>query len=175
MRKIFLFATKWKLVTFIPMLVLSYNQYHLNKDYDNLHDKYIILEMTKKELISNMIVSNFDLDDIPLAISYKVKRGNNFINSYCNKAYEVNWLLKYGNTRTDFINKTVFDIYPKKEATIYNNRDLDIAKKGGYKMFMNKSVDTLGNEFFNYVKKWRKIKRNDTLIGVLVYPKNNKL
>jgi hypothetical protein len=174
-------CVKWKLFVYLPILFL-YGKQHLQKqEYlateKELREKVLrherkisSQETTIRQLIANMVISNSDLDDIPAPIAYKVKRGNTFKNNYCNVAYENDFLKKLHKTRADFINKTVFDLYPPSRAGIYNHRDLEIAFTGTQKVFTNIAYDSLGIQHINDVLKWRKIKGNDTLIGVLIYP-----
>ncbi len=79
------------------------------------------------------------IDTIPNPVSYKNVKG-----AYmgCNRAFEE----FTGRVKSEFIGKTVYDVWPKDIADRYNQMDNDLFKKGGIQTYEFPILHTDGNQ-----------------------------
>ncbi len=77
------------------------------------------------------------LDAIPTPIFYKDAAGRYL---GCNRAFEE----FYGQSQQEIIGKTVFDLAPKKLASIYHTKDLELLQQPGSQVYEAQIKDTCG-------------------------------
>jgi hypothetical protein len=124
------------------------------------------------QLIADMVYFNRSFEDFPWPVWQKLKRGDDFVVQYVNKAYHKAYLSPRGYDRYHYMGRTDFDIYDKKTARQFYARDLQIALDGSSKRFKESIIDMdIEKRIDLDVIKWRIIERKDTLVYGMVIPK----
>ena len=156
---------KHKIITYVSLLFLTVSTYFLRTENQNVKIEYATLKEKNLGLKQNMIIFNRNYEDFPLPVWQKVKRGNRFVIQYVNPEYikKMGHLFEYDAYA--HIGKDNFDIFPKKYAQEYNDKDLAVAITGEELNSIDEILDTEGKKAFVKVVKWRQISNNkDTLI-----------
>ena len=156
---------KHKIITYASLLFLTVSTYFLRTENQNVKIEYATLKERNLGLKQNMIIFNRNYEGFPLPVWQKVKRGNRFIIQYVNPEYinKMGHLFKYDAYA--HIGKDNFDIYPKKYAQEYHDKDLAVAVTGEELNSKDEILDVDGKKAFVKVVKWRQINnKKDTLI-----------
>ncbi|MFK7747619.1 MAG: hypothetical protein AB8B65_04465 [Kordia sp.] len=163
---------KYRLFTYVPILVLTVSSFSLRKKNEGLVQRVARLETLNETLVSNMILYNRNFETFPVPIFQKLKRGNEFIVQYFNPAY-VNLLgHNFEYNRFLYMGKTDYDYYPKRIADLYHNYDVSVAFTGVAMKIKVVIKDSLDNNLNVEVLKWRQIRERDTLIyGMIILDK----
>lgn len=163
---------KYRLFTYIPIIVLSISSFSLRQKNEVLVQRVARLETLNEALVSNMILYNRSFETFPMPIFQKVKRGNQFIAQYFNPAYVDLLGHNFGYNRYRYIGKTDYDYYPKRVADSYYNYDISVAFTGIPMKIKVAIKDSLDRKQQVEVMKWRQIRENDTLIyGMIILDK----
>ncbi|MEM6717683.1 MAG: hypothetical protein AAF611_00065 [Bacteroidota bacterium] len=166
------FCKKYKLFTYIPIIVLSISSFSLRKKNEILVERVARLETLNETLVSNMILYNRGFETFPMPIFQKVKRGNQYIAQYFNPAYVKLLGHNFGYNRYRYIGKTDYDHYPKRVAEMYHNYDISVAFTGIPMKIKVTIKDSLNTKLNVEVLKWRQIRETDTLIyGMIILDK----
>jgi hypothetical protein len=168
---------KHKIITYASLLFLSISTYFLRTENQNFKIEFASLKERNIALKQNMIIFNRNYEVFPLPVWQKVKRGNRFIIQYVNPKYveKLGHLFKYDYNA--HIGKDNFDLFEKKLAQEYYEKDLAVAITGDRLHSIDEIFDTEGKQAFVEVVKWRQItKDKDTLVYGMVkkFIKNNK-
>lgn len=163
---------RYRLFTYIPILVLSVSSFSLRQKNEGLVQRVARLETLNETLVSNMILYNRSFETFPMPIFQKLKRGNEFIAQYFNPAYVKLLGHNFGYNRYVYIGKTDYEYLPKREADLYYNYDISVAFTGIPMKIKVTIKDSLKNKLNVEVMKWRQIRENDTLIyGMIILNK----
>ncbi len=160
---------KHKIITYASLLFLTISTYFLRTENQNVKIEYATLKERNLGLKQNMIIFNRNYEGFPLPVWQKVKRGNRFIIQYVNPMYveKLGHLFKYD--KYEHIGKSNFDMFPKKYAQDFHNKDLAVAVTGEVLHSVDEIYDKNGKKAFIKVLKWRQIRNNkDTLIYGIV-------
>ncbi|EDP96230.1 hypothetical protein U8527_08970 [Kordia algicida OT-1] len=155
---------KYRLLTYIPIAVLSVSAYSLRLKNEGLVERVGRLETMNNALISNMILYNRNFETFPMPVFQKLKRGNRFIAQYFNPAYVAMMGHNFDYDRYRYIGKTDYEYYPKHIADLYYNYDVSVAFTGTPMNIKVAITDSLGNPLKVKVMKWRHIRDRDTLV-----------
>lgn len=160
---------KHKIITYASLLFLTVSTYFLRTENQNVKIKYASLQERSKGLKENMVIFNRNYEGFPLPVWQKVKRGNRFIIQYVNPSYVDNFGHQFSYDMYAHIGKNDFDLFDKKHAQDYYEKDLAVAITGKQLNSVDEFIDK--NDKLAYIKvvKWRQIKNNkDTLIYGMV-------
>lgn len=155
---------KYRLLTYIPIAVLSVSAYSLRIKNEGLVDRVGRLETMNNALISNMILYNRNFETFPMPVFQKLKRGNQFIAQYFNPSYVALMGHNFDYDRYRYIGKTDYEYYPKHIADVYYNYDVSVAFTGIPMKVKVAIKDSIGTPLKVEVMKWRHIRDRDTLI-----------
>jgi hypothetical protein len=156
---------KHKIITYASLLFLTVSTYFLRTENQNVKIKYATLEERSKGLKENMVIFNRNYENFPLPVWQKVKRGDKFIIQYVNSSYvdKLGHLFSYD--KYAHIGKSNFDLFDKKHAQEYYEKDLAVAVSGQELNSVDEYLDKKGKAAFIKVVKWRQIRdKKDTLI-----------
>ena len=163
------FSKKYRLFTYIPIIVLTLSTYNLRTKNEGLVSRIARLETINEALVSNMILYNRNFETFPMPIFQKLKRGDDFIVQYFNPAYVVLMGHNFGYDRYRYIGKTDYEYHPKVIADTYRNYDISVAFTGMPLKMQVSIKDSLGKSKRVDVMKWRHIRENDTLVyGMII-------
>ena len=156
---------KHKLITYVSLLLLTLSTYLLRDKNQTLKIGLAKLNQKNISLVENMFIFNSNYEKFPLAVWQKVKRGDKFIIQYVNPAYVKQLGHLFKNDPSAHIGKSNFDIYPKKYAQEYYEKELAVAITGEELNSIDEIFDIEGKKAFVKVVKWREIQdKKDTLI-----------
>jgi hypothetical protein len=165
-------CNKYRLFTYVPIIVLSISSFSLRKKNEGLVARVARLETLNTTLVSNMILYNRSFESFPMPVFQKVKRGNRFIAQYFNPAYVSLLGHNFGYDRYRYIGKSDYDYYPKRVADLYHNYDISVAFTGIPLKIRVTIKDSANTRIPVDVLKWRQIREKDTLIyGMIILDK----
>lgn len=171
-QRLFDVCQKYRLFTYIPILVLSISSFSLRQKNEVLVHRVARLETLNETLVSNMILYNRGFESFPMPIFQKLKRGNRFIAQYFNPAYVRLMGHNFSYNRYAYIGKTDYEYYPKRMADLYYNYDVSVAFTGVPMKIAIVIKDSSDTELNVDVMKWRQIREKDTLIyGMIILEK----
>lgn len=160
---------KHKIITYASLLFLTASTYFLRTENQNVKIKYATLQERSKGLKENMVIFNRNYEGFPLPVWQKVKRGNQFIIQYVNPSYVDDFGHLFSYDTYAHIGKNNFDLFDKKHAQEYYEKDLAVAVSGQELNSVDEFINKEGKVAFFKVVKWRQIKNNkDTLVYGMV-------
>ncbi|MHB0754299.1 hypothetical protein [Polaribacter sp. M15] len=160
---------KHKIVTYASLLFLTISTYFLRTENQNVKIKYATLQERSKGLKENMVIFNRNYEGFPLPVWQKVKRGKHFITQYVNPSYTSKFGHLFSYDTYAHIGKNNFDLFDKKHAQEYYEKDMAVAVTGEILHSKDGFINVDGKKAFMEVVKWRQIENNkDTLIYGMV-------
>ena len=160
---------KHKIITYASLLFLTVSTYFLRTENQNVKIEYATLKERNLGLKQNMIIFNRNYEDFPLPVWQTVKRGDEFVLQYVNKAFIEHFGHIFGNSRYNIIGKNNFESFPKKIAQQYYENDIAVSITGDVILSNPEFIDKNGKALDMKVLKWRNIKNEkDTLVYGMV-------
>lgn len=156
---------KHKIITYASLLFLTVSTYFLRTENQNVKIEYATIKEKNLGLKQNMVIFNRNYENFPLPVWQKVKRGNRFIIQYVNPEFVNKMGHSFEYDAYAPIGKDNFEIYSKKYAQDYHDKDLAVAITGKELNSKDEILNAKGKITYVKVVKWRQINnQNDTLV-----------
>lgn len=154
-----------KLTVYIGSSFITFQLFLVRCENKELNDYNKKLEISNEVLRRDMSFRNSSMESFDWPWYKKVKRGNNFIITGMNQAYED----MFGLDKLKSLGKTNYDLVPYEMAKFFNNVDSIVSVTGQPKDTIEPWIRKDSTRFRLYTHKWSSIEINDTIIqGVSV-------
>lgn len=172
------FIVKWRLITIVPIILLSVRSYNQEgkikrqdikierqaKQLDSLKSINMAITTINRSLISEKVADQRSWDILPNPFWKKAKLNGNFYMQYYNKAFQDELLKDADINRYDYIGNKDSRVFPAESAAKFKIGDSIASLSKDPIIKKIEFLGPMGNIFLAEEMKWRVIAGKDTLI-----------